>query len=257
MQLFSKRYPGHKSKLSELDPAKAMGADGIGPKVLKLCAAALCEPLCHPWCIPFEWKVHCITPIHKSGDKSIVSNYRPIALLSCVSKVLERLIYDNIIDYVSPFISSCQFGFVHGRATLQQLLIFLLDIFHNIDDKLQTDAIYLDLCKAFDSVPHDKLLIKLYFMGITGELWVWFKEYLSSRSQCVSINGTRSNTPPVILLVFPREAFSVHCYFLFLLMTFCLSSALSRYCYMLMIPNATTQLVSSQTLWIFKWIWIH
>ena len=91
MQLFSKCYPGHKSKLSELDPAKAMGTDGIGPKVLKLCAAAL-EPLCHPWCIPFEWKVHCITPIHKSGDKSIVSNYRPIALLSCVSKVLERLI---------------------------------------------------------------------------------------------------------------------------------------------------------------------
>ena len=85
-----------------------MGADGIGPRVR---ATALCEPLCHQFCtsvgnscIPSEWKVHCVTPIHKSGDKSIVSNYRPISLLSCVSKVLERLIYDNIIDHVSPFI---------------------------------------------------------------------------------------------------------------------------------------------------------
>ena len=97
-----------------------------------------------------------------------------------------------LLTYVSPFISSCQFGFVCGRSTLQQLLIFLSNIFHNIDEKLQTDAIYLDLSKAFDSVPHDKLLIKLYSMGITGELWLWFKEYFS-RSQCVSINGSRFN----------------------------------------------------------------
>ena len=190
--------------LANLDPAKAMGADGIGPRVLKMCATALCEPLCHLFsasvansCIPSEWKVHCVTPIHKSGDKSIVSNYRPISLLSCVSKVLERLIYNNIIDYVSPFISIYQFGFSRGRSTLQQLLIFLSDIFHNIDDKLQTDAIYLDLRKAFDSVPHDKLLVKLYSIGITGELWEWFKSYLSSRTQCVSISGTLSNTLPV------------------------------------------------------------
>ena len=84
-----------------------------------------------------------------------------------------------------------------GRSTLQQLLIFLSDIFKNIDDKLQTDAIYLDLRKAFDSVPHDKLLVKLHSVGINGTLWLWFRAYLSSRTQCVVIDGSQSGILPV------------------------------------------------------------
>ena len=85
-----------------------------------------------------------------------MSNYRPVSLLSCVSKVLEKQIYNFIVDFVSPSIFYFQFSFLHGRSTLQQLLVFLLEIFDNVDAKLQTDAVYLDLCKAFDSVPHDK-----------------------------------------------------------------------------------------------------
>ena len=86
---------------------------------------------------------------------------------------------------------------MHGQSTLQQLLIFLGDIFMNIDDKLQTDAIYLDLRKAFDSVPHDKLLVKLHSIGINGTLWLWFRAYLSSRTQCVVIDGSQSDILPV------------------------------------------------------------
>ena len=84
------------STLSGLDLSKTMGVDGIGPQILKFCALALYEPLHHLFCtsltsavIPSEWRLHCISPIYKSGDKAMVSNYWPVSLLCCVSKVLE------------------------------------------------------------------------------------------------------------------------------------------------------------------------
>jgi hypothetical protein len=86
--------------LSSLDPSKAMGIDGISPKVLKLCACAIYEPLTHLFqlCIdqgylPLEWKQHVITPIFKSGDKSMISNYRPISLLCITSKTSPQPYY--------------------------------------------------------------------------------------------------------------------------------------------------------------------
>ena len=85
--------------LKSLDVSKAMGPDGINPTVLKLCADCLFRPIHKLFtlclsnsCIPSEWKTHCIIPIFKSGDRSSIKNYRPISLLCCVSKVLERLI---------------------------------------------------------------------------------------------------------------------------------------------------------------------
>ena len=101
--------------LISLDPAKAMGIDCIGPGLLKHCAQALCVPLhylfsfsLHNQCIPSIWKVHKITPVYKSGDKNSATNYQPILLLCSVSKVLERLIYNKIIDFVLPKISVAQ-----------------------------------------------------------------------------------------------------------------------------------------------------
>ena len=190
--------------LSNLDPSKAMGIDGISPKVLKFCAVALCEPLHHLFRtslltshIPSEWRLHCITPIFKSGERTSISNYRPVSLLCSVSKVLERLIYDKVIDQLSSSFSSAQFGFLRGRSTLQQLLVFLHTIHDNMNNKLQTDVVYLDLRKAFDTVPHDKLLTKLWSMGVTDRIWLWFSAYLTSRFQCVRINGHLSGHLPV------------------------------------------------------------
>ena len=94
--------------LASLDATKSMGIDGIGPRVLKHCATALCAPLHHLFSLslskhtlPEEWRIHLITPIFKSGDKSEVNNYRPISLLCSASKVLESLIYDKIIDFIT------------------------------------------------------------------------------------------------------------------------------------------------------------
>ena len=145
-----------------------------------------------------DWRLHVITPIHKSGDKSSVKNYRPISLLCIISKVLEKIIYDKIISFVSKSISPFQFGFRRKHSTLHQLLLFLNSVYASFDANIQTDVIYLDFKKAFDSVAHNELLVKLWSFGITGNLWKWFKGYLSARMQCVLLNGSISEPLPVI-----------------------------------------------------------
>ena len=113
-----------------LDPSKATGIDGIRPKISKYCASALFKPLHYlhslilrKHTIPLEWCIHCTVPVFKSGDKALVTNYRPISLLCNASKVLEQLIYNNIIDHINKIISSLQFGFLKHRSVVQQLLL--------------------------------------------------------------------------------------------------------------------------------------
>jgi len=111
--------------LSCLDPDKAMGLDGIGPKFLKYCALAIYQPLHHLFLtflhqhkIPTEWKIHCISPTHKSGDKASVSNCRPISLLGSTSKVMECLVYNKCNGYIEGKLSSTQFGFRPSHSTV-------------------------------------------------------------------------------------------------------------------------------------------
>ena len=98
--------------LASLDPNKALGIDGIGPKILKNCSKSLFQPFCHLFnlslassVIPNEWKAHQIIPILKTGDRSLISNYHPISLLCNVSKVLEHIIFNKIINHVTALIS--------------------------------------------------------------------------------------------------------------------------------------------------------
>ncbi len=91
--------------------------------------------------------------------------------------------------------STAQFGFLAGRSTLQQLLVFYTDVEQSMDARLQSDVIFLDFAKAFDSVPHCELLHKL---RISGDLWCWFKDYLTGRQQCVCLEGSRSGLLPVV-----------------------------------------------------------
>ena len=136
--------------------------------------------------MPAEWKMHKIVSVYKSGDKTYVKNYRPISHICVVSKVLERLIYDKIINSVSNCITQYQFGFQRNASTQQQLLIYF------------NQLIYIDFRKAFDSVPHNELLVKLWNLGITGTLWNRFSYYLNNRTQCISVDNQLSKTLPVI-----------------------------------------------------------
>ena len=188
--------------LSSLDPNKASGIDDIPPRILRLCADVLYRPLYNLFTIslrygiiPSGWKVHKIVPVFKAGDPSSFRNYRPISLLSNISKVLERLVYNKIISHVNTSISPLQFGFTEKSSTLQQMLLFIDSI---VNHPSQTDVIYLDISKAFDTVSHGILLSKLWYFGISGSLWAWFKNYLSNRYQRVSINNNLSHTLPVV-----------------------------------------------------------
>ena len=193
------------STLHSLNLTKSMGIDNIGPKILKCSALALYQPLHHLFisclsqhCIPNEWRIHLIVPIHKSGDKSSVKNYRPISLLCSISKVLEKIVYDKIIDFVASRVTIAQCGFLQNHSTLHQLLLFLKKIFEGFKINSLTDVVYLDFRKAFDSVAHNELLAKLWHFGITGNLWKWFCGYLSSRMQCVKLDGILSHPLPVV-----------------------------------------------------------
>ena len=135
--------------LLPLDPSKAVGYDSISPRILHYCALGLYVPLHHLFCLslsncimPSDLFVHVITPILKSGDWFSVRNYKPISLLCSVSKVLERIAYDKIIDLVSPSLSHQQFGFLTKWSVVQQLLMSLSRILSSFSCHSQTDVLY-------------------------------------------------------------------------------------------------------------------
>ena len=191
--------------LVSLDSSKAMGIDRISPKILKNCATSLCEPITFLYIqclwfgyLPQEWRTHCITPIYKSGDKAIVSNYRPISLLCIISKILEKIVYKHTISFLSDYFTKHQFGFIPGHSSLQQLLLYINNLITAKEDSCQVDTIYVDFKKAFDTVPHATLLNKLQDYGITGDVFNFYKAYLSNRLQCVNINEILSDFLPVL-----------------------------------------------------------
>ena len=147
--------------------------------------------------LPDEWKVHKIVPVPKTSDLSRVQNYRPISLLCILSKVLESIVYSKIIDFIRPQISNFQFGFLSNRSCLTQLLSSFSYIFSSIESKHPCDVVFLDFVKAFDTIPHQELLFKLWAHGITGPLWHWFKAYLNNRQHYVSVEGESSHVLPV------------------------------------------------------------
>ena len=102
-----------------------------------------------------QWKDHCIIPIYKSGDKTLVNNYRLISLLS---KVLERIVYNQVMDHIHGIFTTHQFGFLTGKFAVQQLLVYISSLFEVKQLNSEMDVVYMDFRKAFDSVPHNKLL---------------------------------------------------------------------------------------------------
>ena len=187
-----------------LDTNKAVGPDKLSPYFLKTFAEELHSSLCNIFRksldsgrIPSDWLKANVIPIHKSNNKENVENYRPVSLLCIVSKICERIIHNKIYPYIFSQLSNTQHGFIKGRSTCSQMLNFIHEIGNSLDNSEQTDIIYLDFSKAFDSVSHACLLHKLELFGISGELLMWFKSYLSNRFQRVVVNGGTSEWLPV------------------------------------------------------------
>ena len=122
----------------------------------------------------------------------MISNYRPMSLLSIFSKLCERCILDKLIPNLLVFLSPKQHGFLPKKSCVTQLLTVLHDLSKTLDAGQESSVLYLDFSKAFDSVPHNLLLHKLLY-GIDGPLYSWFSDYLHSRYQRVHIEGSFSN----------------------------------------------------------------
>jgi hypothetical protein len=188
-------------KLAGLRPDSAPGPDKISPRILKELRFELVEPLrklftksMQTCTVPKDWKTAVVTPIFKKGAKSDPGNYRPVSLTSVPCKIMEGVIKEHMMEHLTKnkLISDSQHGFVAGRSCTTNLLTFQEEITKYLDDGIPVDVFYLDFAKAFDKVPHGRLLIKLESKGITGELKAWVGEWLSGRTQKVMVDGEMS-----------------------------------------------------------------
>ena len=145
---------------------------------------------------PSKFKVARVIPLHKGGCKDDLNNYRPISLLPLISKIFEKIVYNQLYNFLEHFdiLSSAQFGFRRGKSTIQAVMDHLKFVYNNLDEGSTVISIFMDLSKAFDCLDHSILLDKLEKYGIRGIANTWFKSYLSERKQFVSVNNTYSET---------------------------------------------------------------
>lgn len=144
--------------------------------------------------LPSEWKTAHVTPIHKGGSRTQCSNYRPVSLTCTLCKVFERLMKNYMLNYLlhNRLLHGTQHGFLPNRSCATAILSFLNEVTSAVDDHLLVDAVFLDFSKAFDSIPHRRLLLKLKSYGFGGHILAWISSYLSDRTQCVKIGDCLS-----------------------------------------------------------------
>ena len=192
--------------LKSLKINKSPGPDGLHPRILSELSHELSKPftlLFHKTMttgkLPAKWKIAEVRPIFKKGSKTSPGNYRPVSLTSIVCKVFEGFVRDVLYKHLESnhLLAEEQYGFCSRRSCTTQLLNTINDWFLHLDEKTPVDAVYLDFRKAFDTVPHERLLNKLYGYGIRGDVLNWVRDFLSDRSQYVSIHGECSSDIPV------------------------------------------------------------
>lgn len=186
-------------KLKRLDLNKGPGPDGVPPLFLSRCADPLSMPLflifnrsIKTGQFPDKWKVSKIVPIHKSGRKEMVCNYRPISIISTMAKVFESLVFVYIYNNIKHMLHKQQHGFVSQRSTTTNLLLHVSLLCDSVDMGNQVDVVYTDFSKAFDKVNHKILVKKLSLYGISNPLLAWCESYLSGRFSTVVIDGHQS-----------------------------------------------------------------
>ena len=166
------------------------GIDGINIRIVKYVAPYIALPLSPIFNltfatgkIPNKFKIALVAPDSKSSDKDVYSNYRPISVLPCFSKILEKLMYKRLIKFIDKnnILSSHQYGFRSKSCTSHAIIELVDKITKAIENDEYTVGIFLDLSKAFDTVNHNILLQKLYFYGTRGKCHDWLKDYLANR----------------------------------------------------------------------------
>ena len=159
--------------IKNLKPSGEPGIDGLPPIFVKECAVFLLQPLqilfnlsVNTGVMPQVWKNSFITPVFKSGDRSNVSNYRPISLMCSIAKIFDIIMTRRIQEGFILCIIKEQHGFMSRRSILTNLIIYSDYISNSLDCYKQVDSVCLDFKEAFDTVDHDILLYKLHKFGM-------------------------------------------------------------------------------------------
>ena len=193
------------SQISHLLPGlsgnKATVIDKISCKIIKLAAPVISDSLSLTFnqaitlsSFPDEWKIARVVPLYKNGQRSIPGNYRPISVLPAISKIMERILHDQLCNYLTKFdlFSDTQFGFRNFHSTAGALLDCTNEWYINLDRKMFNLVVLIYLKKAFDTVYHQILLSKLELYGIKGQTINLLKSYLTNRKQKCQIRNSFS-----------------------------------------------------------------
>ncbi len=193
--------------ISNLDPNKASGGDGIPAIVLKKCAPELAPALSKLYnyclkesCFPDCWKSFSVVPVFtNSGNLSDPFNYRPISLLPLFGKVFEALINAEVVNHLTShnLLSDKQYGFRYARSTADVLTAITETVYQALQNNGEARAVALDISKAFDRVWHAGLLRKLQGYAVTGQLFDLIQSFLSHRELKVVLNGFSSSSYPI------------------------------------------------------------
>lgn len=188
--------------INDMRGGSAPGFDGISVEILKTISQHIAKPLTHlinlslsSRTFPDLYKTAIISPLYKDGDKKSVLNYRPISLLSNISKIIEKIAKKKIMEELERhnILAPNQFGFRRDHSTHDAIALLSKQITLALDKGNKACAIFLDLAKAFDSIPHDKIIRKLHEINLNC-IWIeWIQSYLRNRKQSVKIKNERSN----------------------------------------------------------------
>ena len=193
--------------LKDLDPSKATGHDEIPARVLKLTAEDIAPALTRIFQhsintgeLPDSWLQANITPLFKKGERTLASNYRPVSLTSICCKVLEHIIHSNVMKHFVKhnLLTDKQHGFRRGHSCESQLILTTQDLAKSLDNKSQVDMAIMDFSKAFDVVPHNRLLSKLKRYGVENKTHKWISNFLKKRTQRVVVSGEQSSWHKVL-----------------------------------------------------------
>ena len=199
--------PGILKLLRQLNPKKASGPDCIPARLLKELADQCCPYLCTIFqkClangeIPEVWRTATVCAIFKKGERYKASNYRPVSLTCICCKLLEHVIVSKMMAHFDQhnILTDSQHGFRRRRSCETQLLTLVEELMSGLDRGKQHDLAVLDFSKAFDRVPHARLLKKLDHYGVRGGTHSWIKAFLSNRTQQVVVDGATSDPEAVI-----------------------------------------------------------